>query len=96
MGLIHVPAGEDARFFPEGTNQSGIAFEIHHLCLTFASQARILSGDVHNDRKLRLVPIVPEYQKAGMLGKEMLTGGAVSIGQTGRQFRAHHRVTLPI
>ena len=28
MGLIHVPAWEDARFLPERADQSGIAFEI--------------------------------------------------------------------
>ena len=81
MGLIHVPAGEDARFLPERADQSGIAFEIHHLCLALASQSQILSGDIHNDRKPLPVSIMPEYQKTGILGEEMLALRAVSVRQ---------------
>ena len=64
MGLIHVPAGEDARFLPEGANQSGIAFEIHDTDFIVAGKIQILSGDVHNDSKPLSVPIVPEHKKA--------------------------------
>ena len=67
MGLIHVPAGEDARFLTEGANQSGIAFEIHNTDFIIAGQSQILSGDIHNDGKPLPVPIVPEHQKAGIL-----------------------------
>ena len=83
MGLVHVPAGEDTRFLPEGTNQPGITLEIHYTDFTLAGKFQILSGDVHNDGKPLSVPIVPEHQKAGILGKEMLTGGTVSIRQVG-------------
>ena len=72
MGLIHVPTGEDARIFPEGADQSSIAFEIHHTDFTLAGQSQILSGDIHDDGKPLPVPIVPEHQKAGILGEEML------------------------
>ena len=81
MGLIHVPAGEDARFLAEGTDQSGIAFEIHHTDFTLAGKFQILSGDVHNDGKPFPAPIVPEHQKAGILGKEMLSLRTVGICQ---------------
>ena len=83
MGLIHMPAGEDSRRFPEGANQSGIAFEIHHTDFTLAGQAQILSGDVHDHGKPFLVPAVPEHQKAGILGKEMLALNAVGVRQIG-------------
>ena len=83
MGLIHMPAGEDTRLFPEGADQSGVAFEIHHLCLALAGQAQILSGDVHNDGKPLPVPVVPEHQKTGILGKEMLALNAVGVRQIG-------------
>ena len=83
MGLIHVPAGEDARFLPEGANQSGIALEIHYADFTLTGQAQILSGDVHNDGKPLPVPIVPEHQKTGILGKEMLADRAVIVRQIG-------------
>jgi len=81
MGLIHVPAGEDARFLTEGANQSGIAFEIHNTDFIIAGQSQILSGDVHNDGEPLPVPIVPEHQKAGILGKEMLALRTVGICQ---------------
>ena len=83
MGLIHVPTREDARFLPEGANQSGIAFEIHHTDFTVAGKFQILSGDVHNDGKPLPVPIVPEHQKTGILGKEMLADRAVIVRQIG-------------
>ena len=83
MGLVHMPAGEDTRFLPEGTDQSGIAFQIHHTDFTLAGQAQILSGDVHNDGEPLPVPIVPEHQKAGIFGKEMLALNAVGIRQIG-------------
>ena len=69
MGLIHVPAGEDARFLPEGANQSGIAFEIHHTDFSLAGQTQILSGDVHNDGEPLPVPIVRNTRKLGYLAK---------------------------
>ena len=83
MILIHVPAGEDARFLPEGANQSGIALEIHYTYFTIASQSQILSGDVHNDGKLLPVPVVPEHLEAGILRKEMLALRAVCVRQIG-------------
>ena len=83
MCLIHVPAGEDARFLPERADQSGIAFEIHHTDFTIAGKFQILSGDVHNDGKPLPVPIVPEHQKTGILGKEMLADRAVIVRQIG-------------
>ena len=86
MGLIHGPAGEDTRFFPEGTDQSGIAFEVHYTDFALAGQAQILSGDVHNDGKPLLVPVVPKHLKAGISGKEILAGGTVRIRQVDSQF----------
>ena len=83
MGLIHMPAREDARFLPEGTNQSGIALEIHHTEFALAGQSQILSGDVHDDRKPLSVPFVAEHQKTGILGKEMLALNAVGTRQIG-------------
>ena len=83
MCLIHVPAGEDARFLPERADQSGIALEIHHTDFTIAGKFQILSGDVHNHSKPLPVPIVPEHQKTGILGKEMLADRAVIVRQIG-------------
>ena len=83
MGHIHVPAGEDTRFLPERADQSGIAFEIHYTDFTLTGQAQILPGDVHNDGKPLPVPIVPEHQKTGILGKEMLADRAVIVRQIG-------------
>ena len=83
MGLIHVPPGEDARFLPEDANQSGVAFEIHHTDFILASQTQILSGDVHNHGKPLPVPIVPEHQKTGIFGEEMLALNAVGARQIG-------------
>ena len=83
MGLIHVPTGVDTRFLTERANQSGIAFEIHHLCLALAGQSQILSGDIHDDGEPLPVPIVPEHQKAGILLKEMLALNAVGVRQIG-------------
>ena len=95
MGFIHVPAGEDARFFPEGANQSGIAFEIHHTDFTLTGQAQILPGDVHNDSEPFLVPIVPEHKKTGILGEEMLAICAVDFRYVGFQFASVHGVLFP-
>ena len=83
MGLVHMPAWEGAGFLPEGADQSGIAFEIHHTDFTIAGKFQILSGDVHNDGKPLPVPIVPEHQKTGILGKEMLALNAVGVRQIG-------------
>ena len=83
MGLIHMPAGEDARFLPEGANQSGIALEINYADFTLTGQAQILSGDVHNDGKPLPVSIVSEHQKTGIFGKEMLALNTVGIRQIG-------------
>ena len=74
-----MPPGENTRFFPERADQSGIAFEIHHTDLTLAGQAEILSGDVHNDGKPLLVPMMAKHLKAGIPGKKMLSGGAVGF-----------------
>ena len=79
MGFVHVPAGEDARLLPEGADQPGIAFEIHHLCLALAGKFQIPSGNVHDHGKPFPVPIVPEHQKAGIPGKEMLSLCAVDF-----------------
>ena len=79
MGFIHMPAGEDTRFLPEGTDQSGVTFEIGHTDLTLASQAQILSGDVHDHGEPLSVPIVTEDQKAGIFGEEVLALRAVSV-----------------
>ena len=83
MVFVHVPAGEDARFLPEGADQSGITLEIHHTDFTIAGQTQILSGDVHDHGEPLPVPVVPEDQKAGILGKEMLALNAVSVRQIG-------------
>ena len=83
MGLAHMPPGEDTRFLTERANQSGIALEIHHLCFALAWQTQILSGDVHDHGKPLPVPIVPEHQKAGILGKEILALNAVGARQIG-------------
>ena len=72
MGFVHVPAGEDSWFLPEGANESGIAFEIYHTDFTRSYQTQILSGDVHDHGEPLPTPIVPEHQKTGILGKEML------------------------
>ena len=78
-----MPAGEDARFLPEGANQSGITLEVHNTDFTLARKTQILSGDVHNDGKPLPVPIVPEHQKTEILGKEMLADRAVIVRQIG-------------
>ena len=83
MGFIHVPAEEDTRFIPEGTNQSGITLEIHNTDFTLAGQSQILFGDIHDHGKSLSVPTVSERQKAGILRKEMLTIRAVGIRQIG-------------
>ena len=83
MSLIHMPAGEDARFFPEGADQPGIAFEIHYTSFIISGQTQILSGDVHDHGKPFLVPAVPEHQKVGIFGKEMLALNAVGVRQIG-------------
>ena len=69
MGLVHMPAGEDAWLHAEGADQSGIAFQIHHTDFAFVGQTQILSGDIHDHGKPLPVPIVPEHQKTGILGK---------------------------
>lgn len=83
MSLVHVPAGEDARLFPEGGNQSGITFQVHHTDFTPAGQTQILSGDIHDHGKPLPVPIVPEHQKTGIFRKEMLALNAVGARQIG-------------
>ena len=81
MGLIHVPAGEDARLHVERSDQSGISFEIHHTDFTITLKSQIFSGDVHEDGKPLLVPRVPEHLNIGILGKQMLAVRAVSVRQ---------------
>ena len=83
MGFDHMPTGEVVGFFPEGANQSGIAFEIHHADIAIIGKAQILSGDIQNDGEPLPVPIVPEHQKAWILGKEMLADRAVIVRQIG-------------
>ena len=95
MGLIHVPAGEDARFLPEGANQSGIAFEIHDTDFIVAGKIQILSGDVHNDSKPLSVPIVPEHKKTGIFGEEMLAIRAVDFRYVGFQLASVHNAFIP-
>ena len=79
MGLIHVPAGEDARLLPEGADQSGVAFEIHHLCFAIARQTQILSGDVHEDGEPFLIPSMPEHLEVGIPDEKILSGSAVGF-----------------
>lgn len=86
MGLIHVPAREDSQFLPEGANQSGITFKIHHTDFTLVGQAQILSGDVHDYSKPLPVLIVPEHQKAWILGEEMLALCTIDFRYVGFQF----------
>ena len=95
MGLIHVPTGEDARFLPEGANQSGIAFEIHHTDFIIAGHSQILSGDVHDHGKPLLIPVVAKYQKAGIFGEEMFALCAVDFSYVGFQFASVHGVFIP-
>ena len=83
MGLVHMPAGEEARFLPEGANQSGIAFEIQYTDFSLTGKFQILSGDVHNDGKPQPVPSVPEHQKAGIFDEEKLALNTVGIRQMG-------------
>jgi hypothetical protein len=64
-----MPAGEDAGFLPEGANQSGIAFQIHHTDFLFARQSQILSGDIHDHGEPFLVPQVAKHLKVGIPGK---------------------------
>ena len=79
MSLIHMPAGEDAGFFPERANQSGIAFEIHHADFAVAHQPQILSGYIHNHSKPFFVSGVAEHQKTGIPGEKLFSGHTVSI-----------------
>ena len=95
MGLIHVPAGKDARFLPEGANQSGIAFEIHNTDFTFAGQTQILSGDVHDHCKPLLIPVVAKYQKAGIFGEEIFALCAVDFSYVGFQFASVQDAFIP-
>ena len=95
MGLVHVPAGEDARFLTERTNQSGIAFEIHYTDFIIAGHSQILSGDVHDHGKPFLVPTVPEHQKAGILGEEMLTLCVVVFRYVSFQLASVHDAFIP-
>ena len=95
MGLIHIPAGVDARLHTEGTNQSGIAFEVHHADFTIASQTQILSGNVHDYGEPLPFPLVPEHQKTGIFGKEMLALYAVDFRYVGFQFTSVHNTVIP-
>ena len=83
MCLIHVPAGEDARFFPKRANQSGVAFEVHHTDFSLARQTQILSRSVHDHSEPLSISSVPEHQKAGILGKKTLALNAVGVRQIG-------------
>ena len=83
MGLIHMPAGEDSRRFPEGANQSGIALQIHDTDFALAGQTQILSGNIHDHGEPFPVPTVPEHQKTGVLSKKMLSYSTVGICQAG-------------
>lgn len=79
MGLVHMPAGEDARFHAEGADQSGIAFEIHNTDFTITSQTQILSGNIHEDGKPLLIFRMPEYQKVQIPGEKIFSGDAVGV-----------------
>ena len=76
MCLVHVPRGEDTRLSPERADQNRVTLEIDHADLTVSRQPQILSGNVHDNGKPFPVPQVTEHPKAGILGKELLTGGA--------------------
>ena len=76
MGLVHVPRGKDARFFTKRADQNRVTLEIDHADLTVSRQPQILSGNVHDNGKPFSVAQVPEHLKVGILGKELLTGGA--------------------
>ncbi len=78
-----MPAREDAWLHTAGADQSGIAFLIHDTDFSLSGQSQILSGTVHNHGEPLPVSTVPEHQKAGILGKEMLTVRAVGVRQIG-------------
>ena len=95
MSLVHVPAGEDSWFLPKGANQSGIAFEIHYADFALAGQTQIPSGDIHDNSKPLLVTIVPEHQKTGIFGEEILALCAVDFSYVGFQFASIHDAFIP-
>ncbi len=66
MGLVHMPAGEDARLHAKRADEPGVAFEIYHLCFVFARKSQILSGDVHEDGEPLPASCMPEHLKVGI------------------------------
>ena len=93
MGLVHVPCGKDARLSPERADQNRVTLEIDHADLTVSRQPQILSGNVHDNGKPFSAAQVTEHPKAGILGKELLTGGAESFGNVVFELSSIHRFT---
>ena len=91
MCLVHVSCGKDAVLFPEIADHNRVALEIDHADLTVSRQPQILSGNVHNDGKPFSVSQVPEYPKAGILGKELLTSGAEGFADVVFKLSSIHR-----
>ena len=96
MGLVHVPCGKDARLFPKRADQNRVTLEIDHADLTVSRQPQIFSGNVHNDGKPFSVVQVPEHPKAGILGKELLAGGAEGFADVVFQIKSVHRLSFCI
>ena len=79
MGLIHMPAGVDARFYMERADQSGIAFQIHNTDFIFSLKSQILFGDVHKDGEPLLIPLMPKYLKVRIPDKEIFACTAIGF-----------------
>jgi len=86
-----MPAGKDARLFPESADHAGITLEIHHADLPVAGKLQILSGNIHQHGKPLSAPPVAKYLKAGIPGEKLLAGCAVSIRKVSGQFRSCHK-----
>ena len=91
VGLVHVPRGKDTSLFSKRPNQNRVTLEIDHADLTVSRQPQILSGNVHDNGKPFSVAKVPEHPKAGILGKELFTGGAEGFADVVFELRSIHR-----
>ena len=96
MCLVHVPCGKDTRLSPERADQNRVTLEIDHADLTVSRQPQILSGAVHDNSKPFSVAQVPEHPKAGILGKELLAGGAEGFTDVVFQIKSVHRLSFCI
>ena len=94
MGLVHVPCGKDTRLSPERADQNRVTLEIDHADLTVSRQPQILSGNVHDHGKPFSVAQVPEHPKAGILGKELLAGGAEGFADVVFEPSSIHRLVF--